>query len=126
MSKEHGNLSINSQNIFPIIKKWMYSDHDIFYRELVSNACDAITKLKKLSMIGEYEAPDDIEYKVEIKLSAKDKAIKIIDNVIGMISNRNFRGLYQSANNRDCDTFRADLKGLHLSAQTIQSYFSLL
>ena len=84
MSKEHGNLSINSQNIFPIIKKWMYSDHDIFYRELVSNACDAITKLKKLSMIGEYEAPDDIEYKVEIKLSANDKTIKIIDNGIGM------------------------------------------
>ena len=84
MSKEHGNLSINSQNIFPIIKKRMYSDHDIFYRELVSNACDAITKLKKLSMIGEYEAPDDIEYKVEIKLSAKDKTIKIIDNGIGM------------------------------------------
>ena len=84
MSKEHGNLSINSQNIFPIIKKWMYSDHDIFYRELVSNACDANTKLKKLSMIGEYEAPDDIEYKVEIKLSAKDKTIKIIDNGIGM------------------------------------------
>ena len=84
MSKEHGNLSINSQNIFPIIKKWMYSDHDIFYRELVSNACDAITKLKKLSMIGEYEAPNDIEYKVEIKLSAKDKTIKIIDNGIGM------------------------------------------
>lgn len=84
MSKEHGNLSINSQNIFPIIKKWMYSDHDIFYRELVSNACDAITKLKKLSMIGEYEDPDDIEYKVEIKLSAKDKTIKIIDNGIGM------------------------------------------
>ena len=84
MSKEHGNLSINSQNIFPIIKKWMYSDHDIFYRELVSNACDAITKLKKLSMIGEYEAPDDINYKVEIKLSANDKTIKIIDNGIGM------------------------------------------
>lgn len=84
MSKEHGNLSINSQNIFPIIKKWMYSDHDIFYRELVSNACDAITKLKKLDMIGEYEAPDDIEYKVDIKLSAKNKTIKIIDNGIGM------------------------------------------
>ena len=84
MSKEHGNSSINSQNIFPIIKKWMYSDHDIFYRELVSNACDAITKLKKLSMIGEYEAPDDIDYKVEIKLSANDKTIKIIDNGIGM------------------------------------------
>ena len=62
----------------------MYSDHDIFYRELVSNACDAITKLKKLSMIGEYEAPDDIDYKVEIKLSANDKTIKIIDNGIGM------------------------------------------
>ena len=84
MANTHGSLSINSQNIFPIIKKWMYSDHDIFYRELVSNACDAITKLKKLSMIGEYEAPDDIEYKVEIKLSAKDKTIKIIDNGIGM------------------------------------------
>ena len=84
MSKEHGNLSINSQNIFPIIKKWMYSDHDIFYRELVSNACDAITKLKKLSMIGEYEAPDDIEYKIDVKVSANNKTIKIIDNGIGM------------------------------------------
>jgi len=84
MAKEHGNLSINSQNIFPIIKKWMYSDHDIFYRELISNACDAITKLKKLSMIGEYEAPDDIEYKVEVKVSATNKTIKIIDNGIGM------------------------------------------
>ena len=84
MAEKHGSLSINSDNIFPIIKKWMYSDHDIFYRELISNGCDAITKLKKLDMIGEYEAPDDIEYKVEIKLSAKDKTIKIIDNGIGM------------------------------------------
>ena len=84
MAKEHGNLSINSQNIFPIIKKWMYSDHDIFYRELVSNACDAITKLKKLSLIGEYEAADDVEFKVEVKVSSKDKTIKIIDNGIGM------------------------------------------
>lgn len=84
MAKEHGNLSINSQNIFPIIKKWMYSDHDIFYRELISNACDAITKLKKLDMIGEYEAPDDIEYKVEVKVSPEHKTIKIIDNGIGM------------------------------------------
>ena len=56
MANEHGSLSINSQNIFPIIKKWMYSDHDIFYRELISNGCDAITKLKKLDLIGEYEA----------------------------------------------------------------------
>ncbi|MGN0316624.1 MAG: molecular chaperone HtpG [Lachnospira sp.] len=84
MAKEHGNLSINSQNIFPIIKKWMYSDHDIFYRELISNACDAITKLKKLSMIGEYEEPDDIDYQVNIKVSAEKKTIKIIDNGLGM------------------------------------------
>ena len=80
MANEHGNLSINSQNIFPIIKKWMYSDHDIFYRELISNGCDAITKLKKLSLIGEYEAPDDIEYKLDVKVSPKNKTIKIIDN----------------------------------------------
>ena len=64
MANTHGSLSINSDNIFPIIKKWMYSDHDIFYRELISNGCDAITKLKKLDMIGEYEAPEDIEYKI--------------------------------------------------------------
>ena len=84
MANEHGNLSINSQNIFPIIKKWMYSDHDIFYRELISNACDAITKLKKLDLIGEYESPDDIEYKVIVKTSPEHKTIKIIDNGIGM------------------------------------------
>ena len=71
MANEHGSLSINSQNIFPIIKKWMYSDHDIFYRELISNGCDAITKLKKLDLIGEYEAPEK-------------KTIQIIDNGIGM------------------------------------------
>lgn len=62
----------------------MYSDHDIFYRELISNGCDAITKLKKLDMIGEYEAPDDIEYKIDVKVSANNKTIKIIDNGIGM------------------------------------------
>lgn len=84
MAKEHGNLSINSQNIFPIIKKWMYSDHDIFYRELISNGCDAITKLKKLDLIGEYEAPDDIEFKIDVLLSPENKTIKIIDNGIGM------------------------------------------
>ena len=84
MANEHGNLSINSQNIFPIIKKWMYSDHDIFYRELISNGCDAITKLKKLDLIGEYEAPDDIEYKIDVKVSPEKKTIKIIDNGIGM------------------------------------------
>ena len=84
MAKEHGNLSINSQNIFPIIKKWMYSDHDIFYRELISNGCDAITKLKKLDLIGEYEAPDDIEFKIDVLVSPEHKTIKIIDNGIGM------------------------------------------
>ena len=59
MATKHGNLSINSENIFPIIKKWMYSDHDIFVRELISNGCDAITKFKKLDMMGEYQLPDD-------------------------------------------------------------------
>ena len=58
MAEKHGSLSINSENIFPIIKKWLYSDHDIFYRELISNGCDAITKLKKLDVMGEYSLPD--------------------------------------------------------------------
>lgn len=84
MANEHGSLSINSQNIFPIIKKWLYSDHDIFYRELISNGCDAITKLKKLAMIGEYNEPDDAEYKVIVKVNSTDKTIKIIDNGLGM------------------------------------------
>ena len=84
MANEHGSLSINSQNIFPIIKKWLYSDHDIFYRELISNGCDAITKLKKLAMIGEYNEPDDADYKVVVKVNSTDKTIKIIDNGLGM------------------------------------------
>ena len=63
MSKKKGSLSINSENIFPIIKKWLYSDHDIFFRELVSNGCDAITKLKKLEMMGEAEIADDEEFR---------------------------------------------------------------
>ena len=79
-----GSLSINSENIFPIIKKWLYSDHDIFYRELVSNGCDAITKLKKLSLMGEYEEPEDVEYKVEVVVNPKDKTIKVTDNGLGM------------------------------------------
>lgn len=84
MANEHGSLSINSQNIFPIIKKWLYSDHDIFYRELISNGCDAITKLKKLAMIGEYNEPDDADYKVVVNVNSTDKTIKIIDNGLGM------------------------------------------
>ena len=79
-----GSLSINSENIFPIIKKWLYSDHDIFYRELVSNACDAITKLKKLSLMGEYEEPEGNEYKVQITVNPKDKTIRVEDNGLGM------------------------------------------
>ena len=79
-----GSLSINSENIFPIIKKWLYSDHDIFYRELVSNGCDAITKLKKLALMGEYETPDDETYKVQVTVNPKEKTIKIEDNGLGM------------------------------------------
>ena len=84
MNKEQGSLSINSENIFPIIKKWLYSDHDIFYRELVSNGCDAITKLKKLSLMGEIELEDDEKFKVDVIVDSNDKTIKIIDNGIGM------------------------------------------
>ncbi len=81
---EKGNLSINSENIFPIIKKWLYSDHDIFFRELVSNGSDAITKLKKLAMIGEFEEKDGEEYKIDVEVSPEEKTIVIRDNGIGM------------------------------------------
>ena len=84
MSQEHGSLSINSENIFPIIKKWLYSDHDIFFRELVSNGSDAITKLKKLELIGEAVLPEDNEYKIQIRVNPDEKTIKFIDNGIGM------------------------------------------
>jgi molecular chaperone HtpG len=86
MANGHGSLSIDSNNIFPVIKKWLYSDHDIFYRELISNGCDAITKLKKLALIGEYEEPDDAEYKIIVKVNSTEKTIKIIDNGLGMTS----------------------------------------
>ena len=79
-----GNLSINSENIFPIIKKWLYSDHDIFVRELISNATDAITKLKKLSLAGEFIKPEGEEYKINVEVSPKQKLIRFIDNGIGM------------------------------------------
>lgn len=82
--KKKGSLSINSENIFPIIKKWLYSDHDIFIREVVSNACDAVTKLRKLTLIGEYEEPEDIQYRIDVIASAKDKTLTFIDNGIGM------------------------------------------
>ncbi len=84
MATEQGNLSINSENIFPIIKKWLYSDHDIFLRELVSNGCDAITKLKKLALIGEAELPDDNEWKIIVRSNPEEKTLTVIDNGIGM------------------------------------------
>ena len=83
MNKQ-GTLSINSENMFPIIKKWLYSDHDIFYREVISNACDAITKLKKLGSMGDYELPDGFKPRIDIILNDKEKTIKIVDNGIGM------------------------------------------
>ena len=84
MAAKHGSLSINSENIFPIIKKWLYSDHDIFYRELISNGCDAITKLKKLDMMGEYTLPEDYKAKIQVLVNPEEKTLKFIDNGIGM------------------------------------------
>ena len=84
MAEKHGALSINSDNIFPIIKKWLYSDHDIFYRELISNGCDAITKLKKLDMMGEYELPEGYKPRVDVIVDPDAKTIRFIDNGVGM------------------------------------------
>jgi len=84
MAAKHGNLSINSENIFPIIKKWLYSDHDIFVREMVSNGCDAITKLKKLEIMGEYNFPDGYKPAIQVVVDSEKKTLKFIDNGIGM------------------------------------------
>ncbi|MCD8119440.1 MAG: molecular chaperone HtpG [Lachnospiraceae bacterium] len=84
MMAKHGSLSINSENIFPIIKKWLYSDHDIFYRELVSNGCDAITKLKKLDVMGEYQIPDGEKLQMHVIVNPEEKTIRVTDNGIGM------------------------------------------
>ena len=84
MAVKKGTLSIDSENIFPIIKKWVYSDHDIFVRELVSNGCDAITKLKKLDMMGEYELPEGYKPKIEVIVNPEEKTMKFIDNGLGM------------------------------------------
>ena len=84
MAEKHGALSINSDNIFPIIKKGLYSDHDIFYRELISNGCDAITKLKKLDMMGEYELPEGYKPRVDVIVDPDAKTIQFIDNGVGM------------------------------------------
>ncbi len=84
MAVKKGSLSIDSENIFPIIKKWVYSDHDIFVRELISNGCDAITKLKKLDMMGEYELPEGYKPKIEVIVNPEEKTMKFIDNGLGM------------------------------------------
>ena len=84
MAEKHGNLSINSDNLFPIIKKWLYSDHDIFFRELISNGCDAITKLKKLEMMGEYTLPADYKPEIHVIVNPEEKTLKFIDNGLGM------------------------------------------
>ena len=84
MAEKHGNLSINSDNLFPIIKKWLYSDHDIFFRELISNGCDAITKLKKLEMMGEYTLPADYKPEIRVIVNPEEKTLKFIDNGLGM------------------------------------------
>ena len=84
MTEKRGNLSIDSENIFPIIKKWLYSDHDIFYRELVSNGCDAITKLKKLALVGEATLPEDFKPRVDVRVNSDEKTIEITDNGLGM------------------------------------------
>ena len=81
---KHGSLSINSENIFPIIKKWLYSDHDIFFRELISNGCDAITKLKKLAMMGEYDLPEGYKGRIDVITNAEEKTLTFIDNGLGM------------------------------------------
>ena len=84
MAEKHGSLSINSEDIFPIIKKWLYSDHDIFARELISNGCDAITKLKKLDVMGEYTLPDDYKAEVQVIVNPEEKTLKFIDTGLGM------------------------------------------
>ncbi len=84
MESTKGSLSIHSDNIFPIIKKWLYSDHDIFYRELISNGCDAITKLKKMDMMGEYSLPDDYKGRIDVIVNPEEKTIQFIDNGLGM------------------------------------------
>ena len=84
MAAKSGSLSINSENIFPIIKKWLYSDHDIFYRELISNGCDAVTKLKKLDMMGEYSLPEGYKGRVDVIVDPEKKTLTFKDNGLGM------------------------------------------
>ena len=97
MAVRKGNLSINSDNIFPIIKKWLYSDHDIFVRELVSNGCDAITKLRKLEVMGEYSFPDKYKAAIQVVVNPEEKTLKFIDNGIGMTAEEVEKNITQIA-----------------------------
>ena len=105
MAEKHGALSINSDNIFPIIKKWLYSDHDIFYRELISNGCDAITKLKKLDMMGEYELPEGYKPRVDVIVDPDAKTIRFIDNGVGMTAEKAAQ-ILSSNDDSSADFFR--------------------
>ena len=84
VKQEQGNLSINSENLFPIIKKWLYSDHDIFFRELISNGCDAVTKVQKLEVMGESQLQEGEKFRVDVIVNPEEKTLKFIDNGIGM------------------------------------------
>ena len=85
VKQEQGNLSINSENLFPIIKKWLYSDHDIFFRELISNGCDAVTKVQKLEVMGEYQLQEGEKFRVDVIVNPEEKTLKFIDNGIGIL-----------------------------------------
>ena len=126
MTEKHGNLSIDSDNLFPIIKKWLYSDHDIFYRELISNGCDAITKLKKLDMMGEYSLPADYKGKIQVLVNPDEKTIKIIDNGLGMTADEVERYIFQvlptSSRNTRTSQMMTRLSVISVSASTQHSW----
>ena len=99
-----GSISVDSENLFPIIKKWLYSDKDIFLRELVSNACDAVTKLKKLAGIGEAEIDGDVPFKITVRVDKKNKQLIVSDNGIGMTEEEIDKYINQIADNRSFRT----------------------
>ena len=105
MAVKKGTLSIDSENIFPIIKKWVYSDHDIFVRELVSNGCGVITKLKKLDMMGEYELPEGYKPRVDVIVDPDAKTIQFIDNGVGMTAEKAAQ-ILSSNDDNSADFFR--------------------
>ncbi len=111
---QKGTLSINSENIFPIIKKWMYSDQDIFVREEISNACDAITKLEKLSLIGEWTKPADYKGRVDVIVDSEHKTVTFQDNGIGMTAEEVEKYINQIAFSGASDT--------SASASTVSSW----